>query len=119
MLTEGVTWVMTGIGIGMALGAFAAGWVVDNFGAQNGFWVSVVAGADRARNRAPRPEDACRAAGTVSGGGVGATCGVSDLAIQAPVHIGRSLVIERSSAAHGMLSIAGLDPAAVRSIMAA
>ncbi|PSJ62523.1 MFS transporter [Kumtagia ephedrae] len=44
MLTEGVTWVMTGIGIGMALGAFAAGWVVDNFGAQNGFWVSVVAG---------------------------------------------------------------------------
>lgn len=44
MLTEGVTWVMTGIGIGMALGAFAAGWVVDNFGAHNGFWVSVVAG---------------------------------------------------------------------------
>jgi predicted MFS family arabinose efflux permease len=36
--------VMTGIGIGMALGAFASGWVVDNFGAQNGFWVSVVAG---------------------------------------------------------------------------
>jgi MFS family permease len=43
MLTEGVTWVMTGIGIGMALGAFVAGWVVDTFGAQNGFWVSVVA----------------------------------------------------------------------------
>ncbi|MBT1155456.1 MFS transporter [Aminobacter anthyllidis] len=45
MLTEGITWVMTGIGIGMALGAFVAGWVVDNFGAQNGFWVSVAAGA--------------------------------------------------------------------------
>jgi Arabinose efflux permease len=45
MLTEGVTWVMTGIGIGMALGAFVAGWVVDSFGPQNGFWVSVVAGA--------------------------------------------------------------------------
>ncbi len=44
MLTEGVTWVMTGIGIGMALGAFLAGWVVDNFGAQNGFWLSVAAG---------------------------------------------------------------------------
>lgn len=44
MLTEGVTWVMTGIGIGMALGSFAAGWVVDNFGPQNGFWVSVAAG---------------------------------------------------------------------------
>ncbi|HEV7245654.1 MAG TPA: MFS transporter [Shinella sp.] len=43
MLTEGVTWVTTGIGIGMALGAFVAGWAVDNFGAQNGFWVSVAA----------------------------------------------------------------------------
>lgn len=41
MLTEGVTWVMTGIGIGMALGAFVSGWVVDNFGPQNGFWVSI------------------------------------------------------------------------------
>jgi MFS family permease len=45
MLTEGVTWVMTGVGIGVALGAFVSGWVVDSFGAQNGFWVSVVAGA--------------------------------------------------------------------------
>ncbi|MBX3501333.1 MAG: MFS transporter [Alphaproteobacteria bacterium] len=44
-LTEGITWVMTGIGIGMALGSFAAGWAVDTFGPQNGFWVSVVAGA--------------------------------------------------------------------------
>lgn len=43
MLTEGITWVMTGIGIGMAFGAFVAGWLVDNFGAANGFWVSVVA----------------------------------------------------------------------------
>lgn len=43
VLTEGVTWVMTGIGIGMALGAFVAGWVVDSFGAQNGFWVSAAA----------------------------------------------------------------------------
>lgn len=44
MLTEGITWVMTGIGIGMALGAFVAGWVVDVYGSRNGFWVSVVAG---------------------------------------------------------------------------
>jgi fucose permease len=44
MLTEGITWVTTGIGIGMAMGAFLAGWVVDNFGAQNGFWLSVAAG---------------------------------------------------------------------------
>jgi len=42
-LTEGVTWVMTGIGIGMALGAFVSGWVVDAFGARSGFWVSAVA----------------------------------------------------------------------------
>lgn len=44
MLTEGITWVMTGIGIGMALGSFVTGWVVDNFGAANGFWVSIAAG---------------------------------------------------------------------------
>ncbi len=44
MLTEGVTWVMTGIGIGMALGAFVSGWVVDNYGSQNGFWASAAAG---------------------------------------------------------------------------
>ncbi|MGY4396887.1 MFS family permease [Sphingomonas sp. UYAg733] len=44
MLTEGVTWVTTGIGIGMALGSFATGLVVDKFGAYNGFWVSVAAG---------------------------------------------------------------------------
>ncbi|UNZ53362.1 MFS transporter [Agrobacterium tumefaciens] len=43
MLTEGVTWVMTGIGIGMALGAFLSGWAIDNFGPDNGFWVSVAA----------------------------------------------------------------------------
>jgi MFS family permease len=43
-LTEGITWVMTGIGIGMAAGSFASGWVIDTFGAGNGFWVSVVAG---------------------------------------------------------------------------
>ncbi|TBY36085.1 MFS transporter [Rhizobium leguminosarum bv. viciae] len=44
VLTEGVTWVMTGIGIGMALGAFVSGWVVDSYGPQSGFWVSAAAG---------------------------------------------------------------------------
>jgi MFS family permease len=43
LLTEGITWVGTGIGIGMAFGAFVSGWVVDTFGARNGFWFSVVA----------------------------------------------------------------------------
>jgi MFS family permease len=42
VLTEGVTWVGTGTGMGMALGAFASGWVVDTYGARSGFWVSVV-----------------------------------------------------------------------------
>jgi MFS family permease len=42
MLTEGITWVMTGIGIGMALGSFASGWVVDTYGPTSGFWVSVI-----------------------------------------------------------------------------
>ncbi|MGF1627085.1 MAG: MFS transporter [Alphaproteobacteria bacterium] len=43
-LTEGITWVMTGIGIGMAIGSFASGWVIDAFGASQGFWVSIAAG---------------------------------------------------------------------------
>lgn len=45
MLTEGITWAITGIGIGMALGAFLAGWVVDTFGPANSFWVSIAATA--------------------------------------------------------------------------
>ncbi|MEO9339991.1 MFS transporter [Mesorhizobium sp. SB112] len=43
-LTEGITWVMTGIGIGMAVGSSASGWVIDEFGARNGFLVSIAAG---------------------------------------------------------------------------
>ncbi|WEX07840.1 MFS transporter [Chelativorans sp. AA-79] len=43
-LTEGITWAMTGIFIGMAVGSFISGYVIDAFGAQSGFWVSVAAG---------------------------------------------------------------------------
>jgi MFS family permease len=43
-LTEGITWAMTGIFIGMAAGSFLSGYVIDVHGAQNGFWVSVGAG---------------------------------------------------------------------------
>ena len=43
-LTEGITWGMTGIGIGVAIGSIASGYVIDVFGAQAGFWVSIVAG---------------------------------------------------------------------------
>lgn len=43
-LTEGITWAMTGIGMGTAIGSFASGWVIDQYGASSGFWVSVAAG---------------------------------------------------------------------------
>lgn len=43
-LTEGITWGMTGIGIGMAAGSIASGYVIDAYGAQSGFWISVAAG---------------------------------------------------------------------------
>ncbi|MGK9234281.1 MFS transporter [Inquilinus limosus] len=44
-LTEGITWAMTGIGIGMAVGSSISGRVIDEFGAASGFWVSVAGGA--------------------------------------------------------------------------
>lgn len=44
-LTEGITWAVTGIGIGMAIGAFASGYVIDAYGPASGFWVSIAAGA--------------------------------------------------------------------------
>lgn len=44
MLTEGITWAVTGIGIGMALGSMASGWVIEAYGASSGFGVSTVAG---------------------------------------------------------------------------
>jgi MFS family permease len=44
-LTEGITWAMTGIGVGMALGSSASGWLIDSYGASSGFWVSVAGGA--------------------------------------------------------------------------
>lgn len=43
-LTEGITWGMTGIGLGMAMGSAASGWLIDSYGSQAGFWVSVAAG---------------------------------------------------------------------------
>ncbi len=41
VLTEGVTWVGQGSASVVALGASASGWMVDVFGARNGFWLSV------------------------------------------------------------------------------
>ncbi|MFE7277284.1 MFS transporter [Streptomyces sp. NPDC057623] len=44
-LTEGMTWVSTGLAVGVALGSSAAGWVIDAAGADAGYGVPVVSGA--------------------------------------------------------------------------
>jgi len=44
-LTEGLTWLVTGLGAGVAAGAAMAGWVVDHYGVRAGFWTAVAAGA--------------------------------------------------------------------------
>ena len=44
-LTEGLTWLVTGLSIGVAIGAASSGWLVDAFGARSGFWVAIAAGA--------------------------------------------------------------------------
>ncbi|MFJ9815339.1 MFS transporter [Streptomyces sp. NPDC101151] len=43
-LTEGMTWVSTGLAVGVALGSSAAGWVIDAAGAHAGYGVPVVSG---------------------------------------------------------------------------
>jgi MFS family permease len=43
-LTEGLTWMITGLGIGVALGAALAGWVVDEAGVKVGFIITISAG---------------------------------------------------------------------------
>ncbi|MFI5619864.1 MFS transporter [Streptomyces sp. NPDC051567] len=44
-LTEGMTWISTGLAVGIALGSSAAGWVIDAAGARPGYVVSISAGA--------------------------------------------------------------------------
>ncbi|WP_030422548.1 MFS transporter [Streptomyces sp. NRRL F-5065] len=44
-LTEGMTWVSTGLAVGVALGSSAGGWVIDAAGARAGYGVPAVAGA--------------------------------------------------------------------------
>jgi MFS family permease len=43
-ITEGFTWMSTGVSIGVALGGVLAGLVTDAYGAQAGFGVAIVAG---------------------------------------------------------------------------
>ncbi|OLF53009.1 MFS transporter [Pseudomonas chlororaphis] len=44
-LTEGLTWLITGLSIGVAIGAASSGALVDAFGARSGFWMALAAGA--------------------------------------------------------------------------
>ncbi|MET9255243.1 MFS transporter [Streptomyces sp. NPDC003717] len=44
-LTEGMTWVSTGLAVGVALGSSVSGWVIDAAGARAGYAVPAVAGA--------------------------------------------------------------------------
>ncbi|MGC9543329.1 MFS transporter [Streptomyces sp. UG1] len=44
-LTEGMTWVSTGLAVGVALGSAMAGWVIDAAGAGAGYGVPAVSGA--------------------------------------------------------------------------
>ena len=43
-LTEGLTWMTTGISIGVALGGMLAGLVIDTYGARAGFGVAIASG---------------------------------------------------------------------------
>ncbi|MEV0222667.1 MFS transporter [Streptomyces sp. NPDC050704] len=43
-LTEGMTWVSTGLAVGVALGSSLSGWVIDTAGARAGYGVPAVAG---------------------------------------------------------------------------
>jgi len=43
-LTEGLTWLVTGLSIGVAIGAASSGWLVDTLGARSGFWMALAAG---------------------------------------------------------------------------
>ncbi|MCE0556103.1 MFS transporter [Motilimonas sp. E26] len=42
-LTEGLTWLITGLGMGIAIGAAVTGWVVENFTVSHGFWIAIAA----------------------------------------------------------------------------
>jgi predicted MFS family arabinose efflux permease len=44
-LTEGITWVTTGLGLGVAVGAAVAGRIIDDLGASPAYWVSTASGA--------------------------------------------------------------------------
>jgi MFS family permease len=59
-LTEGITWIMTGIGIGIAPAAAIAGWLIDAHGASVAYFVPVVGGALAAITAALTPPGPAR-----------------------------------------------------------
>ncbi|WP_087026177.1 MFS transporter [Thaumasiovibrio subtropicus] len=44
-LTEGLTWMNTGLGVGAGLGAAIAGWIVNDFGITSSFYLTLIAGS--------------------------------------------------------------------------
>ncbi len=42
-LTESITWVVSGLSLGVALGYAASGWLIDAAGASAGYWVPCAA----------------------------------------------------------------------------
>lgn len=44
-LNEGMTWTITGLAVGVAVGSSVGGWTVDRAGASTGYWVPVAAAA--------------------------------------------------------------------------
>ncbi|PKF79120.1 MFS transporter [Vibrio sp. vnigr-6D03] len=44
-LTEGLTWMITGLGIGVSMGAALSGWIIDEYGVYGGFQITLIAGA--------------------------------------------------------------------------
>ena len=64
-LTEGLTWMTTGIGLGVSLGASVAGWAADAYGPGRAFLVTTISGLTAAvaavagfRKLRPRPDRA-------------------------------------------------------------
>jgi predicted MFS family arabinose efflux permease len=59
-LTEGITWVTTGLGLGVAVGAAVAGRIIDDLGASPAFWVCTASGASAALVAWLSPHDSIR-----------------------------------------------------------
>lgn len=68
-LTEGMTWAITGLSVGVALGAAVSGNMVDAYGPRGGFFVAITMRHRRPAAGPVRPRSADPAAGRPPGGG--------------------------------------------------